>query len=134
MVHCVVVIDEAIMMVSLVRGDVLSISSAQVVLGAYHYIGGPASWWLCVCEYHLYSFPKRPRVHADGSAVTVVRAVVVLPPRGVDGSALAVRLVIWQETLAHGGAALEGEAQLAPVPEVVDNVVAVDGALWRCNK
>lgn len=85
-----------------------------------------------VCEYWLLSlprrsFPERPRVHANGSAIAIVGAVVVFPG-AFDSSTLAVR-VVWQETLAHGSAALEGEAQLASVAEAVDNIVAVDGAL-----
>lgn len=51
-------------------------------------------------------------------------------PGSIDGRALAVG-VFWQETLADGGTALQGEAQLAPITEAVDNVVAVDGALWK---
>lgn len=53
---------------------------------------------------------------------------MVLASGGIDGGALAMR-VVGQETFAHGGAALEGEAQLAPITEAVDNVVAVDRAL-----
>lgn len=77
------------------------------------------------------SFPKRPGIHADGSTIATVGAVMVLPRAGdIDGRALAV---LWQETLAHGGTALEGEAQLASITEAVDNIVAVDGALCSNN-
>lgn len=58
-----------------------------------------------------------------------MRAVVVFPGH-LDGGALAVaRDVLGEHAVAHGGAALEGEAELAPVAEAVDDVVAVDRAL-----
>lgn len=70
-----------------------------------------------------------PRVHADGPARGVVGPVVVFP-RHLDGGALAAPAgVLGQHAVAHGGAALEGEAELAAVAEAVDDVVAVDGAL-----
>lgn len=57
---------------------------------------------------------------------------VVVFPGDLDGGALAVPgHVLGQHAVAHGGAALEGEAELAAVAEAVDHVVAVDGALWR---
>lgn len=53
---------------------------------------------------------------------------MVFPGR-LDGAALAAVGVLGQHAVAHGGAALEGQAELAAVAEAVDNIVAVDRAL-----
>lgn len=53
---------------------------------------------------------------------------MVFPGR-FDGTALAAVGVLGQHAVAHGGAALEGQAELAAVAEAVDNIVAVDRAL-----
>lgn len=51
-------------------------------------------------------------------------------PGDLDRGALAAPAdVLRQHAVAHGGAALEGEAELAAVTEAVDDVVAVDRAL-----
>lgn len=55
---------------------------------------------------------------------------VVVFPGDLDGGALAVPVdVLGQHAVTHGGAALEGETELAAVAEAIDNIVAVDGAL-----
>lgn len=50
-------------------------------------------------------------------------------PWGIDTGALASVSILGQQTVAHGGTALEGKAELATISEAADNVVAVDGAL-----
>lgn len=47
----------------------------------------------------------------------------------LNTGALASVDILWQQTIAHGGTALEGKAELATISEAADNVVAVDGAL-----
>lgn len=54
---------------------------------------------------------------------------VVVFPGGLDGRALASVGILRKQAIAHGGAALERQAELAAVSETPDNVVAVDGAL-----
>lgn len=56
---------------------------------------------------------------------------IVVFPRNLDRRTLSPVCVLWEQTVAHRGAALEGQAELAAVSETRDNIVAVDRALWR---
>lgn len=58
-----------------------------------------------------------------------MRAVVVLGA----GATLASVGILGQHAIAHRGTALESKTQLAPVAEVVYNIVAVDRALFACE-
>lgn len=50
-------------------------------------------------------------------------------PWGLDSRALASVCVLGKKAVAHGGAALEGQAELAAIAETADDIVAVDRAL-----
>lgn len=61
-------------------------------------------------------------------------ASVVVFPRCLNGGAALAVLVLRQDAVCEGRAALQSKAELAPVAEPVDNVVAVDRALdERCQ-